>query len=703
MGWSTRTVGVLAVALAGLVAVAAPADAGTTPVTLLVGVDGPGATAALTAAGVDVVDVTPELGVLEIEVPAALAEHATQALGRAPGIGFVEPDHPVQADVVPTDTFWSYQWGARRISAPTAWDRSTGSPSITIAVLDTGVDPGPEFDGKLTAGVDFVNDDSDASDDHGHGTSVAVVAAADANDGGVAGLCWTCRVMPVKVLDSTGAGSSYDIAQGITWATDQGADVIAMSLGGLGSSLAVERAVTYARAAGAILVAAAGNEGQSMPNYPAANPGVLGVAGSDSNDGRYSWSNHGSWVDVAAPGCNGAPIPGGYGDFCGTSSATPVVAGVAALGLAMGADAATVEAAVTTTAVPVGSWVGHGRIDAAATLAAVQAVLDQPAASGDPGTGGTGGDAPVEVLRAAGDDRVGTSVALAQRAFPDGADTVVLARSDSFADALAAAPLAATLGGPVLLTPATGIRSDVAAVLRSLGADAAVLIGGTGALSAGVASDLRNAGITDVRRIAGGNRFDTARQIALEVGGTAAYVVEGVSSAAGRGWPDAVAVSGLAALERRPILLTTSGALPAETRDALQALGATDVTIVGGTSAVSDAVRGELASFTDVVRIAGATRYDTSAKLASKAVAAGADGDHVLLATGRSWPDALAAGPAAGALGAVLLLVDGADITGSPAAAAWLDGRPALRQVVLVGGTTSVSTAVETTVSGMGG
>lgn len=706
MGWSTRALGALASGLLALTTLAAaPAGADAEPRTLVIGVEGSGAAAALAAAGVEVVDAIPPLGIVEGRVAAATAPAAVRLLSAAPGISFVEEEHVVTAGLVPVDTFWSQQWGPRKIAAPGAWDITTGSSSVVVAVLDTGVTPNADLDGKLTAGYDFVNGDTDAVDDNGHGTSAAIVAAGDANDAGVAGICWTCRVMPVKVLDHTGTGGTVGIAKGITWAADHGADIITMSLGATAQTATVQQAVAYARSAGVILVAAAGNEGTTTPTYPAADAGVIGVAGSDEVDARYSWSNHGSWVDVAAPGCNGSRFASGsYGNFCGTSSATPVVAGVAALGLALGADADTVERALLDTAVPVGSWVAEGRVDAAATVAAVQAALAAPPAGGGTTTPEPTGDpAPAtEVVRAAGDDRVGTSVALAQQGFPTGAGTVVLARTDSYADALAAAPLAATLGGPVLLTPGSGLRRDVADAVRRLGADQAVLVGGTGALSAAIERDLAAAGVTAIRRIAGSNRFDTARRIATEVGGSDAYVVEGVNASSARGWPDAVAVSGLAALQRRPILLTTADALPPETAAALRSIAATDVTIVGGTSAVSDTVRQALAGMATVRRVAGATRYDTSAKLASAALAAGADGAHVWLATGRSWPDALAAGPAAGALGAVLLLVDGTDLGGSPASLAWLDDRIPLRRVVLVGGTASVSSGVESSVAALG-
>jgi putative cell wall-binding protein len=678
----------------GLALPAAAGPAGTE--TLVVGVDHPAAARSLAGAGFDVEALEPGVGALRVEVPAARAEAARLALARHAGVSYVEPDHPVQAQLVPTDPFWSYQWGPRKISAPAAWDVTTGASSVVIAVLDTGVSPGPEFGNRLLAGIDLVNGDSDAADDNGHGTSVAMVAAAGGSDGvGVAGMCWTCRILPVKVLDSKGAGSSSDIAQGIAWATDRGADVIIMSLGGPSSSTAVQSAVDRARQSGAVVVAAAGNSGSTTPTYPAALTGVIGVGASTSSDTRYGFSDHGSWVDVAAPGCNGAYVAelGYYTEFCGTSSATPLVGGAAALALAVGGAPTVVEDALRSTSAPL-SWVAHGRIDAAATLTAVQAAVVPPP---------TGGTSPaVTVHRAAGDDRIATSVALADRAFPNGSRHLVLGRSDAYADALAAAPLAASLDAPVVLTAPDRLRDDVRRLIGRLGVTDVVLVGGTGAISARVADDLRAAGVPQVRRISGVNRFDTARLVAQELGGTEAYLVEGANADPARGWPDAVAVSGLAALQRRPILLTTSGSLPKETAAAIDALGTTTVTIVGGTAAVSDTVAAAVSSRATVRRISGATRYDTSTKLAGAAKAAGADDGTVWLATGRSFPDALAAGAGAGHARAVLLLVDGVDPKASPQPVDWLAARTALREVVLVGGTSTVSSAVEQLVTSRG-
>jgi subtilisin family serine protease len=216
----------------------------------------------------------------------------------------------------------------------------------------------------MLTGHDFVNDDDNPADDNGHGTMAAGVAAASGyNRTGVAGVCWYCRILPVKVLDAHGNGGYDKIAEGIRYAADQGATVISLSLGGADDSTLLRDAVTYADAKGSLVVAAAGNQGSAQPHYPAAIPSVLSVGGVDERDRRYSWSNHGGWVAVTAPGCNIAQQPDGtIGQYCGTSSATPFVAGVA--GLLASTDpqpsAAAIRKALT-----------GGRVDALRSLAAL--------------------------------------------------------------------------------------------------------------------------------------------------------------------------------------------------------------------------------------------------------------------------------------------------------------------------------------------
>jgi thermitase len=233
----------------------------------------------------------------------------------------------------PNDPGFSTQWGLKQTRVDQVWNTVRGNNRVIVAVLDTGVNPLPDLRTRMLPGYDFVNGDSNPADDNGHGTMAAgVVAAGGHNRTGVAGICWNCRILPVKVLNAKGSGSYTAIAQGIRFAADRGASVISLSLGGSADSSILRDAVTYAEQKGALIVAAAGNRGVSAPHYPAAIPSVLSVGGVTVTGARYSWSNYGSWVDVTAPGCNPAQGPSGaIGQYCGTSSAAPFVAGVAGL------------------------------------------------------------------------------------------------------------------------------------------------------------------------------------------------------------------------------------------------------------------------------------------------------------------------------------------------------------------------------------
>jgi hypothetical protein len=188
-------------------------------------------------------------------------------------------------------------------------------------------------------------------------------------------MCWKCSVMPVKVLDRNGSGPTSTIAAGIVWAVNHGARVINLSLGGAGTTQALQDAVDFAASQGAVVVAAAGNSGSSTRFYPAAYAEALSVAATTSSDNLYDWSNRGpDWVQVAAPGCNVAPVRGGgYGDFCGTSSATPIVSGIVALALSLdpGLDKDALEQALRRTARHGIGGVEYGRVNALYTLAAL--------------------------------------------------------------------------------------------------------------------------------------------------------------------------------------------------------------------------------------------------------------------------------------------------------------------------------------------
>lgn len=301
----------------------------------------------------------------------------------------VQPRIP--AALTPNDPLWASSWSLAKVNAQDAWKLSTGTAETIVAVLDTGVDLGhPDLQGALVPGYDFVNRDEDPSDDHGHGTMVAGIIAARGNNsiGGV-GVCSRCSIMPVKVIAGNGTGDAANVAAGIVWAADHGARVINLSFVLSGPDDGVAQALAYARDRGVVVVAAAGNAGNSDEAYPAAYPGVVSVTGTDASDAPYEWATHGSWVKLAAPGCSQTTaLNATYGDFCGTSSATAFVSGLAGLARSFAADRGVegIEQALAANAVPVGDIASGGRVNAAGMLGALRPVAPvaaqpQPGAS----------------------------------------------------------------------------------------------------------------------------------------------------------------------------------------------------------------------------------------------------------------------------------------------------------------------------------
>jgi subtilisin family serine protease len=325
----------------------------------------------------------PKINVYKFKLPKGKrAKDVIKELKKEKDVSFVETDDLVKiATTTPNDPFFlsGQQWGLEKINAPLAWDLTTGSASNVIAVLDTGVSTvHTEISSKLVSGYDFANGDSDASDDNGHGTAVAgIIAAVTNNATGIASMDWRAKIMPVKVMDASGSGYESDVADGIIWAADNGADIMNLSIYSYSYSPTLHTAINYALEKGCLLVAAAGNDGTSTVPFPAAFPGVIGVGASNTTDGVPYWSNYGSALDVIAPGVNIFSIttlPTGYISENGTSFSSPFVAGLASLlrSLMPTAAPAEIEYLIEETASrTVSYWdeyKGWGRIDAYSAL-----------------------------------------------------------------------------------------------------------------------------------------------------------------------------------------------------------------------------------------------------------------------------------------------------------------------------------------------
>ncbi len=255
------------------------------------------------------------------------------------------------------DPYRSAQWGMTRMSAEQVWAAQQGK-GVKVAVLDTGVDGShSDLAGVVLPGSDLVSGGNGTSDPHGHGTHVAGVIAAVANNGiGVAGLAQGARILPVRVLGADGTGTDADVARGIVWAVAAGAQVINMSVGSPDYSAAEDAAVAYAIQQGVVVVSAAGNlRKQGNPAvYPAAFPSVIGVGASDTSDRTATFSSTGPGVDLVAPGMDIVSTypPNTYAYMDGTSMSTPFVSATAALirAAAPNTDVAQVSAILTRTA-----------------------------------------------------------------------------------------------------------------------------------------------------------------------------------------------------------------------------------------------------------------------------------------------------------------------------------------------------------------
>jgi subtilisin family serine protease/flagellar hook assembly protein FlgD len=353
-------------------------------VTLAAGADW--ATVAGSAQGASVAHHIAPLHALSLAVPSSAAEAVARALSHRPDVERVEALPVRHAFADPNDPFYSSQQGyLTAIHAPDAWALTHGAASVRVAVIDTGVDVGhPDLVGKVALAHNSMStapSPTDVTDAVGHGTHVAgIVAAASNNAVGVTGTGYDTSILAVKAGDVDGF-SDDDIAAGILWATQNGARVINMSLGGPGTTTVLTNAVSYAQAHDVLVVAAAGNDGETTLNYPAALPGVVSVGATDAFGNRASFSNYGSWVSVAAPGVgiwSTVPTAGseiespsdGYAAIQGTSMASPIVAGEA--GLLLGLEPTLTQAqlrnAIVSSASSTTLGFNHGLVDLAAAF-----------------------------------------------------------------------------------------------------------------------------------------------------------------------------------------------------------------------------------------------------------------------------------------------------------------------------------------------
>jgi serine protease len=349
-------------------------------------------------------------------VPAGREQDVARQVAADPNVEYAEPDRIARLYAVPNDVYYrAYQWNMPKVRAPQAWDVTTGSAGVTVAVIDSGFDIShPDRPGNLLVGCDYVRWRAAgfgglcpyvSDDPNGHGTHVAGIVAARQNNAlGLTGVAPGVTLLAIRTADASGSSYVSDVSSAIREATDAGAKVINLSLGGPSSTSSQRSAISYAVSRGVVVVAAMGNEyDEGNPtSYPAAYSGVVAVGAGTHDDQRAGYSNTGSHISLVAPGgggdSSGNPLnwiaslyPRAKGEYrlaVGTSQATPHVAGAAGLLFSVNPSLSGAEVAnlLRQTARHLGgalpnSTFGYGYLDVDAAVRAAQGAGAAPTAT----------------------------------------------------------------------------------------------------------------------------------------------------------------------------------------------------------------------------------------------------------------------------------------------------------------------------------
>ncbi|WP_139364827.1 S8 family serine peptidase [Sutcliffiella halmapala] len=594
-----------------------------------------------------------------IEVPASELNDSLQELESLPQVEYAVEDIEYEFFGVNDPYYNDYQSiDFDRVDANKAWNLFKPKKRPVVAVLDSGVHiEHPDLKNQIVKPYNVLQNNNKPVDDVGHGTHVAGIVGAQTNNQiGIASLSKGVSIMPVKVGDANRLWAS-DIAKGIKYAVDNGADIINLSLGGAYNSY-VEEMVQYAYDKNVLVVAAAGNNGSSSYMYPAAYPTVLSVGAIDGwTDYPAHFSNFGTWVSVTAPGVDILSTYGKdrYEYMDGTSMASPMVASLAGLlkNHAPELNGNQLRYITEVSAEPNPFDYGwevislNGRINAGYAMKVYSEAgrifgpTSVETSNDIAGLGWYSGvnNTTLEPTEKQLNDKIMTK----QGSF------AILASNQSFPDSLAAGALSKKLDAPIVLTFPDLLKDSTVDTLRKFGVSNVLILGGEAAVSKKVFDGLRSKGFM-VDRLSGTDRFKTAVSINDYVAKKGGEVI--VANA--RNFPDALSVSSFAGKYKIPVVFVEKDTIPTDTKNFLKKYNFSKTIIVGGPNAITEKVMKELPN---PVRVSGNDRYDTNIKIIEYFNKNAAVSD-LIFATGANFPDALAGGSLGAKLDLPIILTD---------------------------------------------
>ncbi|MFQ3545409.1 S8 family serine peptidase [Halobacillus rhizosphaerae] len=573
-----------------------------------------------------------------LKVAEKQASSRIKELRKETDVQFAELDTPVYAwGEAEKDPLFSKQFQFfKDVNIDQSWYNDQNSTGVTVAVIDSGVDEDhPDLKGSLVKGYNVLEPGKLPEDYFGHGTHIAgLVGAGTFNGIGISSISKGAKIMPIKVIEAR-EGYMSDVAQGINYAVDHGADIINLSLGGYSNSEYMQEAVEYANNAGVLVIAAAGNDDVDRTTFPAAFSSVLSVGATETGtQKRADFSNYGPNIDVAAPGSHiySTYLDGSYEYLDGTSMATPIVVSLAAR-LKAAAPYLTSEQIKTLLSkgahpLTEEAQLGEGLINAGRSKQLIN-----------------------ENNRIAGTTSVETSLAISKNGWDSLEETnykangesytgkfVVMATADRFPDSLAATPLANQLKSPILLVKNNQITSEHVKELKRLKTDYVVLTGGPGALSSEVKEKLNENGIKTIR-VAGDTRYKTS----IAIDKTLTFNSEKAIIVTGENFPDAVSVAAYAQNAQMPIIFVKENKVPTVVKNYIQSEKFNSGIVIGGSGAISDRAVGDLGITTS--RVNGTNRYETSFQVL---LHFSPSEGNLYFATGEKYNDALTGAALAG-------------------------------------------------------